>query len=56
MIEKYNPAIKQLKRKLLKHSKLILMKEECKDLFRNKPIVAYKRNKNLQKHLTKTKI
>ena len=55
MITKYNPAVKQLKRKLLKHWKLILMNEECKDLFKNKPIVAYKRNKNVQGTSNKNK-
>ena len=56
MITKYNPAVKHLKRKLLKHWKLILKNEDCKDLFKNKPIIAYKRNKNLQELVTKTKI
>ena len=56
MVTKYNPAVKQLKRKLIKHWKLILMNEDCKDLFNNRPIVAYKRNKNLQELVTKAKV
>ena len=54
MVTNYNPNAKQLKRMLLKHWKLIQQNEHCANLFKNKPILAFKRNKNLPKNTTET--
>ena len=52
MITKYNPASKQLRSKIKKHWKLIQQNEQCAKLFKKKPILAFKRNKNLQEKLS----
>ena len=47
-VTKFNPAIKQLKRKLTKHWHLLQENNDNASIFNQKPIVAYKRHKNLQ--------
>ena len=56
MVTKYNPAIRKLKIKVLKHWKLLSKDEECANLFKQKPIIAYKRNKNLQELVTRARV
>lgn len=52
-VTKYNPAIKQLKKLLVKHWKELSNNDRCKQIFQNLPMVAYSRGKNLQELLTK---
>lgn len=54
-ITRYNPAVKQLKRKLIKHWHMLKDNNDTAGLFNNEPIVAYKRHRNLQE-ITKRKI
>ena len=56
MVTKYNSAIRKLKIKVLKHWKLLSKDEECANLFKQKPIIAYKRNKNLQELVTRARV
>ena len=51
LITKYNPAVKQLKQKLVKHWKFITNDEECANLFTSPPMIAYKRHRNLMEIL-----
>ena len=53
MVTKFNPAIKQLKRILLKHWHILKQNKRCSEIFKSEPIIAYSRNKNLQELLTK---
>ena len=53
MVTKYNPSIQKLKTKLTKHWRLISQNPDCANLFLRKPIIAYKRSKNLQQLLSK---
>lgn len=52
-ITKYNPAVKQLKRSIIKHWNLIENDPELSIILRRKPVIAYKRHKNLQEKLTR---
>ena len=53
LVSKYNPAVKQLKRAIVKHWNIIQKNLECASIFTVKPMIAYKRHKNLQDILTK---
>ena len=51
MVTKYNSASTKLKSIIEKHWKLIQQNRECAELFKKTPILAFKRNKNLQERL-----
>lgn len=53
---KYNPCISRIKKAILKHWHLLNHDTDCREIFKNKPILAYKRHKNLADLLTSTKI
>ena len=55
-ITKYNPAIKQLKRKLMKYWYLLEKNQQYKLIFKTHPIIAYSKHKNLGDILTSSKI
>lgn len=50
-ITKYNPGLKHLKRILLKHWKELSENSRCKTIFTSKPMIAYKRNRNIREIL-----
>ena len=56
LITAYNPCIRNLKSKLLKYWHILRRDEECKKVFSNMPIIAYRRHKNLSDMLTSAKI
>ena len=47
MVTKFNPSSKGLKRAITKHWNFIKNDEQCNRLFKNPPMIAYKRHKNL---------
>ena len=51
-VTKYNPSINKIKQKLLKYWNIIQNDEDCSEIFKNQPIVAYSRHKNLGDVLT----
>ena len=51
-VTNYNPAVRQLKRLLLKHWKILEQNAQCKQIFKSNPIISYKRRKNLQELLS----
>ena len=56
MVTKYNPRIRGLKRKLLKHWNIISKDKYCKNVFKNEPILAYKKHKNITDMLISSRI
>ena len=54
-ITKYNPVVKGLSRILRKHWNKLVADDKCKEIFKQMPIIAYKRNKNLKEIFAKTK-
>ena len=53
LVTKFNPAIKKLKKILLKHWQVLQSNKRCKQIFNRLPMIAYKRGKNLQDLLKK---
>ncbi len=53
LVTKFNPAVKQLKRLLIKHWQLLQQNERCIQVFQNLHMVAYSREKNLKELLKK---
>ena len=56
MVTKYEPRIRGLKRKLLKHWNIISKDKYCKNVFKNEPILAYKKHKNITDMLISSRI
>ena len=54
----YNPwpCIRKIKQCLVKHWKLLIHNEICKDIFTKEQIIAYKKHRNLRDILTSSKI
>ena len=46
-VTKYNPGLKHLKKMLLKHWQELNKNPRCKQIFATKPIIAYKRSRNI---------
>lgn len=55
-ITAYNPCIKNVKRKLMKYWHILKRDAECRQIFRDMPIVAYCKHKNLSDMLISAKI
>ena len=55
-ITAYNPCIKNIKRKLMKYWHILKRDAECRQIFREMPIVAYCKHKNLSNMLTSAKM
>ena len=56
MGSKFNPRLKRIKKSILKYWNLLKFNETCKTIFQQKPIVAYRKHKNLGEILTCAKI
>jgi hypothetical protein len=56
MGSKFNPRLKRIKKSILKYWNLLKFNETCKKIFQQKPIVAYKKHKNLGEILSCAKI
>jgi hypothetical protein len=56
MVTKYNPAIGNIKKKLLKYWHTLSREPELKEIFKDKPIIAYKKHRNLGDLLTSSKL
>ena len=56
MATKYNPCIRKLKQSITKHWHILKQDEICTRIFSQKPMIAFKRHKNLADLLTSTKI
>ena len=56
MVTKYNPAIGNIKKKLLKYWHTLSREPELKEIFKDKPIIAYKKHRNLGDLLTNSKL
>lgn len=55
MVTKYNPVVKNLNRTIRKHWDKLLKDKTCEQLFNKKPIIAYKRNKNLKEYFAEAR-
>lgn len=55
-ITAYNPCIKNIKKKLMKYWHILKRDAECRQIFREMPIVAYCKHKNLSDMLTSAKM
>jgi hypothetical protein len=53
---RYNPWISKLKQCIIKHWHTLNQDEVCKEIFTEKPIIAYKRHRNLADLLTSAKL
>ena len=53
---RYNPCTRKLKQCIIKHWHTLNQDEVCKEIFTEKPIIAYKRHRNLADLLTSTKL
>ena len=51
-----NPCMSKLKQCIIKHWHILNQDEVCKEIFTEKPIIAYKRHRNLVDLLTSTKL
>ena len=56
LVTRFNPCIRKLKQAILKHWNILANDEVCKNIFKEKPIISFKRHKNLSDILTSTKI
>ena len=56
LVTKHNPCITLIKRKLLKYWHILNRDKKCNEVFKNLPIVAYKRHKNIGDLLTSSKL
>ena len=56
MGSKFNPRLKRIKKSILKYWNVLKFNETCKKIFQQKPIVAYKKHKNLGEILSCAKI
>ena len=56
MVTKFNPKIKGIKARLIKHWNLVSKDEDLKHIFKSPPIVAYERHKNLGDLLTSSSL
>ena len=52
MVTKYNPCVRNIKRKLLKYWHVIKNDAYCNNIFKDAPIIAYQRHRNLGDILT----
>ena len=52
----YNPRLRKIKKYILKHWHLLSFNETCRMIFQQKPIIAYRKHKNLGEILTSAKI
>ena len=48
---KNNPCIRKIKQCLVKHWQLLKHNEFCKDIFTNEAIIAYKKHRNIGRHI-----
>ena len=55
LIVTYNPANPNIGAIITKHWKLLDLSKKCKEIFTKKPIIAYRRNKNISDHLVRAK-
>ena len=53
---RYNPRLKKIKSHILKYWNLLSFDETCREIFREKPIIAYKKHKNLGEILTSARV
>jgi len=56
MVTKFHPAIRKLSRTIRKHWKHTQNDPECQALFKNLPMIAYKREKNLGDFIISSKL
>ena len=56
MITKYNPYVKGLKKRLLKHWNILQTDTICKELFIDEPIIAYSKHKNIGEMIIKSRL
>jgi hypothetical protein len=52
----HNPCISKLKQCIIKNWHTLNQDEVCKEIFTEKPIIAYKKHRNLADLLTSTKL
>ena len=55
-ITKYHFSIRKLNRLLKKHWNKLIGDEDCKQIFNEKPMIAYSRHKNIKEFLTKSRL
>ena len=56
MITKYNPHIKGIKKRILKHWKLLQNDHICKEIFVSEPIIAYSKHKSIGDLITHSRL
>ena len=56
IVTKFDPRIRCLKKRLLKHWHLIKSNESLNTIFSNEPMIAYSRHKNINEMLSTSKL
>ena len=56
MGSRFNPRLKKIKKSISKYWNVLEFDETCKMLFKQQPIIAYKKHKNLSELLTSARL
>ncbi|XP_071124112.1 uncharacterized protein [Mytilus edulis] len=56
LITKYNPYIRKIKKRIMKHWHLLQFDEDCVQIFNTAPIVAYSKHKSIGDMLSRSKL
>ena len=56
MATKYNPCLKKIKARISKYWHLLNLDDDCKNIFTETPMIAFKKHKNLGDNLPSAKL
>ena len=56
MVTKYDPRIKGIKKRLIKHWPTVLKDKTCRKIFTSEPIIAYSKHKNIGDIVTSSRL
>ena len=56
MVTKFDPRIRGLKQRVLKHWGTVLKDDKCKQVFKTRPIIAYQKHKSITDMLISSRI